>query len=230
MSAQEIINDVIRESGRDDLEDQPEVLLGWMNRYKIYLQRDKRISFSENTTTIIAKANIRSTTLPSDFLFPIVFRRPKSGQQGITKDILGNQFSILKETVLHRWINREDFLDRFPIQREGGEPYTGTFNDFILQGSNVIWGPIPLENETIYVDYYRLLPKYTLNNLSDDFTSYFYDGLFYRCMEMVFTSWIPEEKKKEFWRSERIDAEVGIRKYQISREHPMESTLNMPDN
>lgn len=231
MSVLEIIRDVITESGIDDLDDNPLVLLNWMNRYKLNLQRKKRLAFSDNSTPIQQKANVRSTSLPSDYLSPLSIRRRELGLTGITQDLFGNQFTVTKDVTLHRWINREEFLNNYPINNNQGGLYVGITNNYMIQGNNVIWGPIPKEDESLYIDYYRLLPKYNLTDVTeDDFTRLFEDGLFARCMEMIFTSWIYDTKKKEMWRGERIEAESGIMKYQILREHPMESDINLPDN
>lgn len=231
MSILDIIQDVITESGRDDLEDNKRTVLRWLNTYKLKLQRESRVSFSANTSPIVAIANTRATDLPSDFLSAITIRRPTKGTIGVTQDLFGNQFAITKEVTLHRWLNKEAFLDSYPINREDGEVNIGAFNDYILQAGSIIWGPMPSEDETLYIDYYRLLPKYDLvDNIEDDYTTYFEDGLFNRCMEMVFTTWIPEKEKREIWKEQRLDSERGIKKYYTLREHPMESSINLPDN
>jgi len=231
MSVLDIIQDVILESGRDDLEDNRRTILRWLNTYKLKLQRESRVSFSANTAEIVALANIRSTDLPSDFLSAITIRRPRKGVAGRTHDVHGNQFTVTKEVTLHRWLNREEFLDQFPINLEDGVVHVGAFNDYILQGGSILWGPIPSEDEQLFIDYYRLLPKYNLDDvIEDDYTLYFEDGLFNRCMEMVFTAWIPDKEKREAWKLERLDSERGIKKYYTLREHPMESRINLPDN
>lgn len=232
MSVSDIIHRVAIESGRDDLDvdAEPIIVLGYINDYKMALQRDKRYTFSNHTDDIEAVANTRISALPSDFLTLIAIRRQQRGITGISQDLFGNRFTITKEVLLHPWISNEDFLDRFPEYLENAVLNTGAFNDFLIQGSNIIWGPAPIESETLKIDYYRLLSKYNLtDNTEDGFTTYYEDGLFYRSMEMVFTSWIPDEKKKKFWLAERISAEGSLKKYQVNRDALMHTTMNLPD-
>lgn len=234
MKAIEIVENIAFESARPELSEEgsPESLmvLRWLDRYRLYLQRDKRICFSENTSILSLRAESRSTPLPSDFLFPITIRRPRPGMTASVSDVQGNKFVVSKGITLKRWLDREAFLDYYPVQRDEGELHTGAPNDYILQGKNIVWGPIPSEDETIYIDYYRLLPNYhVLNNPEDDFSIYYHDGLFFEGMRRVFDTLIPDDKKADNWMKERLVAESGIRKYQVGREVPMESALDLPD-
>ena len=227
----DIVADVIEESGRDELEDNKGVVLRYINNYKLDLQRKNRYSFAaSNDESIIATANNRRTSLPDDYLSLIAIRRPQLGLTGITQDLLGNRFTIAKEVLLHPWISQENFLDQFPINNSQGQLNVGAFNNFLLQGDSVIWGPAPLETETLYIDYYRLFSNYDLvTNLTDAFITYYHDGLYYRAMEMIFTAWVPDAKKKATWRSERMEAEGSLKKYQVQRDAMMHTTLNLPD-
>ena len=76
-----------------------------------------------------------------------------------------------------------------------------------------------------------MLPRYNLtDHIDDDFTKLYEDGLFAAVMENVFKGWIPDPTKEATWAKERIIAEVGLKKYQVGFEHPMEETLDLPDN
>lgn len=226
----DIIAEVITISGRDDLEDNKNIILGWLNRYKLYLQRDKRICFSDFTIPINATMNERTTDLPADFLFPVAIRRPQLGAATITTDLFGNQFVVTKNVVLTRQIRKEEFLATFPINRSDGQAFTGAVNDYLLMGRKIVWGPIPVVTEQLYLDYYRLLPEYNLQSVvEDDFTTFFNDGLLTWCLFRVFTDWVYDEKKRAVHRADLTICESGIRKYQVSFEHPMESTLDLPD-
>lgn len=230
MTIQEIIDQVITLSGRDDLEDNKNIVLGWINRYKLYLQRDKRICFSEIEADLTMQANVRTTPLPSDFLFPITIRRLSLGLSAISRDLFGNQFVVTKDVTLHRNIRREEFFNNFPLNNTEGSPFTGAVNDYILEGRNIIWGPIPNVTENLKIDYYRLLPEYNLQTVTeDDFSIYYGDGLLTHCLERVFTDWVYDDKKKAVHARDKAILEAGLRKYQVNREHPMESTLNLPD-
>lgn len=230
-TVQDIIAEVIILSGRDDLEDNKNIILGWLNRYKLYLQRDKRIAFSEYTVTLNALANVRTIALPSDYLSPLALRRGQLGAHSITTDLFGNQFTVVRNVTLNRWIRREQFIASYPLIRSSdGAPYVGVTNDYIIVGNNIILGPIPNVDEVLYLDYYRLLPNYNLvDNTEDDFTIYYYDGLLAHCLERVFTDWVYDEKKKAIHGNDKRLLESGLRKYQVLREHPMESTLDLPD-
>lgn len=233
MNIREIVENIAFEAGRPELSDDPaniNMVLRWLDRYKLYLQRDKRICFSENTSIIVLNQNNRNTPLPSDFLFPITIRRPKAGMVATTHDIHGNQFQYIKSLTFQRWLDRESFLDHFPTQRDDGELNTGATNDYIIQGRNIVWGRIPSEDEAVFIDYFRILPPYHyLDNPEDDFSIYYHDGLFYEGMRRIFDTWIPDEKKADKWLKERLTAESGLRKYQVGREIPMESQLEMQD-
>jgi len=231
MNIKDLINDVILLSGRDDLEDNKNVVLGWLNRYKLYLQRSKRISFSDNTSDITLVKNQRVSDLPSDFLYPVCITRNRDGEVGVSIDSSGNQSSVDKNVVLTRWLDRVAFLNRYPNQRSAGELNTGTVNNYTVIGRSIHWGPIPDANEILNIYYYRLLPRYDLtNHTEDDFTTLFEDGLFAAAMENVFKGWIPDKEKEATWRADRLIAEVSLKKYQVGFEHPMEETLDLPDN
>lgn len=232
MSVSDIIHRIAVESGRDDLDldGEPITALGWINDYKLALQRDKRYTFSFHTADLNVLENNRITALPDDYLTLVTIRRTQRGLTGITQDLFGNRFTVTKEVVLHPWVDQELFADRFPEFIEDGIQNVAAFNNFMLQGLSVIWGPTPIEDEILKIDYYRLLPKYNLtDNTNDAFITYYEDGLFYRGMEMVFTSWIPDEKKKRTWGLERKDAEGGLKKYQVNRDALMHTTMNLPD-
>ena len=233
MNIQEIVENIAFESGRPELSDEPaniNMVLHWLDRYKLYLQRDKRICFSENTTILVLQQNNRNTPLPPDFLFPITIRRPRPGMVATTHDINGNQFQYIKNLTFKRWLDREAFLDHFPVQRDDGELHTGAVNDYMVQGRNIVWGAIPSEDETIFMDYFRLLPPYHYqDNPEDDFSIFYHDGLFYEGMRRVFDTWIPDEKKADRWLKERLNAESALRKFQVNREIPMESQLELQD-
>lgn len=231
MSILDIVADVILESGRDDLEDNKRIVLKYINNYKLSLQRDKRYTFAiDNDHQFVATQNVRTTVLPDDYLSIICIRRPQLGLVGVTQDVFGNQFTITKEVTLHPWVDHEMFVEEFPLINSEGASNAGRVNDYLLQANSVVWGPIPIETETFYIDYYKLFPEYNLtDNLTDAFITYFRDGLYYRALEMVFTSWIPDAKKKAIWAGERKEAEGGLKKYQVQRDAFMHTTLNLPD-
>ena len=113
----------------------------------------------------------------------------------------------------------------------GGELNTGPVNDYTIIGRSAHWGPIPNVFESLNINYYRLLPRYNpTDHIDDDFTKLYEDGLFASVMENVFKGWIPDPTKEATWAKERIIAEVGLKKYQVGFEHPMEETLDLPDN
>lgn len=227
----QIVSRIIRVSGRRDLSGNEDLILNWLDDYKLKLQREKRYFVAEKTDTIQITANNRTTDLPDDFLFPIILRRPHAGLIGIQTDLNGQTFQVTKKVNLTRWLVREDFLTRFPIQMEDGNPNVGAVNDYILENDKIIWGPIPGETETIYIDYFGKLPEYSNPvNLVDAFTKWYPDGLFYKGMQEVFEQWIPDAGKSTKWEKRSLQAELSLYKYQIGREMPMESTLELPDN
>lgn len=231
MSVLDIINEAIVLSGRDDLDDNRNIILGWLNRYKLRLQRDKRIAFSDNTSFIDLRVNQRVSDLPSDFLFPVCISRNKGGEVGTTVDVSGNRFSVSKGVVLTRWLDKVAFINQFPTNITNAQLNVGTVNDYTIIGRSIYWGPIPSESETLDIYYYRLLPRYNLSDhINDDFTKLYEDGLFAAVMENIFKGWIPDSTKEAAWAKERMIAEVGLKKYQVGFEHPMEETLDLPDN
>ena len=230
MTVQDIISQVIALSGRDDLEDAPSVILGWLNRYKLYLQRTKRIAFTVNTEPVIAQANVRVTPLPDDFLFPIALRRPKFVESAISRDLRGNQFTVSGKVILDRYTRVQEFLSNFPQQRDDGELFTGVTNSYCIMGQSIVWGPMVAEDYTFYLDYYRLLPEYNLDDITEDeFTTYYHDGLLTHCLERVFTDWVYNEKKKMIHAGDKRILENDLRKYQVFRETAMEGDVNLPD-
>ena len=233
MIIQDILANIAFESGLPELNEEPrlqQMVIGWLERYKLYLQRDKRFFLSENTSLIRMTAEGRSTDLPSDYLFPIVIRRPRPGILAVTQDAVGQQFQVTKGLVLKRWISKEEFLDHFPIQTDEGAIHAGATNDYMIQNRNIVWGPIPREDETLYIDYFRVLPVYHfLDNPEDTISILYHDGLFFRGMYEVFDSYIPDASKSDRWLKRVMIAEAGLRKYQVGQEIPMESDLILRD-
>lgn len=228
MTVQEIIERVRGESGRTDIPDA--TLYRWLNSYKLKLQRDRRLFLSQNSSQLEMKANNRSTSLPTDYLQPIAIRRATSETPAQTTDFWGNRHTVIREAVLHREVNMERFLDRFPLNRADGELWVSTPNEYIIQGRSIIWGPIPSADESLFIDYYRALPPYDGVEVSeDDLSIIFHDGLFSRCMELVFQIHFPDKEKYTWHMQERLAAEKSLMMYQVTQEHPMETDLNLPD-
>lgn len=231
MNVTQIIDRIIKVSGRKELRDNREEVLQWLNDYKKSLQIAYRYFISEKTDTLDVLSNNRTTPLPDDFLFPICIRRPRAGLVGTQQDINGSQFTVTKNTILKQIIVRQDFFDIFPLQRDDGELNTGVNNNYIFQGTDIVWGPIPSESETIYIDYFGMSPAYSEPNIvSDAFTTYYDFGLFAHGMYEVFDSWIPDETKSKMWLSRRLAAEYKLQNLNIHREKPMEVALELPDN
>ena len=233
MNALDIAARVIKFSHRNELSNDLGIIFGWFEDYKLLLQREKRYFISETTANIDLIANIRFSPLPVDFLFPIALRRPKAGLIGTLQDINGSLYEVTKHVVLTRWVIREQFLDRFPTNKIDGELNSGAVNDYMFQGSDIIWGPIPNENETIKLDYFKIAaPYHNPDHLNDEFTVYYSDGLFHYAMKEIYETWIPNDKQAKIWQTKLARSEMGLKKYQIGREMPMESVevLNLPDN
>jgi hypothetical protein len=227
----DIIDEVILESGRPDLEDNKIVIINWINRYKLALQRHRRFVFSENQNVpIVLRPNNRTSPLPSDYLFSIALKRQTAGQVDVSFDVHGNQIQTVREVILTRWLDREAFLQQFPMNKDDGQQYVGSVQDYIIVGEVFVWGPTPSTNESLYLDYFRKLPPYNITtNTEDGFTKYYHDGLFYRAMAQCFTSWIPDDAKRNYWNQELATAEDSLHRFEVSREVPMESRLEMSD-
>lgn len=231
MNVSQIIERIIKVSGRKELRDNREEILQWLNDYKKSLQIAYRFFISEKTDTLIVLPNNRTTALPNDFLFPIVIRRPKAGLVGTQQDVNGSQFMVTKNTILKQVIVRQDFFDAFPLQRDDGELNTGVNNHYIFEGINIVWGPVPSEGETIYIDYFAMSAPYSEpSNIEDAFTTYYDFGLFAHGMYETFDSWIPNKELSEKWMKRRSAAEYKLNNLQIHREKPMEVALELPDN
>ena len=217
MNIDQILSRIIRTSGRTELLPEIDLLLNQLNDYKLYLQRDKRICFSQTTTLISALAQDRSAPLPSDFLFPIALRRQNT--------------NLCRQLVLSRWMNREEFLTQFPNLDVDGNINTGAPEDYMLLGDSIIFGPALRDAESFYLDYYRIIPEYVINvNMTDDFTVYYPDGLYLKGMLWIWEDWTPDIKRAEAIQKRLTPVEVSLKKFQVNREEPMESTENLPDN
>lgn len=215
MIIRDVVDRIIRVSGRSELQTDRPLILNALNDYKLYLQRDKRIAFSQTTATLTVLAGARTVALPADYLMPIALRRAQATECG--------------NVLLTRWLNREEFFTCFPLLRDG-LPYTGAPNIWITMANLIVFGPILTANETFYLDYYQLLPRYEPDELQqDDFVNYFNDGLHVCGLKWIFAEWTPDAKMEEKHQKRLDRLELGIRKYQVSREEPMESTLNLPD-
>lgn len=232
MNVLEILDEVRMLSGRfNDPRLTNAQILRWINRYKKSLQRDRRYRFSFNTAQIVARQNVRSSDLPSNFLSMIAVRRSTGNIVTTSFDSRGNRIVKVKQTVLNPHMSKEAFLDKFPVSTGDGYPNIGIPNEYMIQGNTLIWGPIPSQSETFYIDYYRFFPDYNdTTNIADDFTEFYDDGLLAFAMTEIFRSWIENEKKLNEWEKALVRAEKGLRAHQIANENPEESDINLPDN
>lgn len=207
-----IIADIKDLTGRSDL---PDLLATtFLNIVKLDFQRSSvAIPLAKHTLPIVAKSNKRSSELPSDFLAyqDSAIRRKTptvtTAQSGTT--------TTTKFQSLAKYDLQMDFENDYPSEDSSGNLQTGFPEAFLDYGQSVIWGPIPSEDETLQLDYYRKLPEYSPTNDTDIFSELAFDMLLFGGIELVYRTWTKDIPEANVWKSLKDERAMSLKTMQI---------------
>lgn len=235
---EEIVDAVLFESAKSSLDSDAgrNAIIRWMNNYKLELQRKRRWYANQTTAVVGIEYEHRTIDLPTDYLSLIDFRRMGASKVVAAIDFSGMVVDQVQLSKLTRWTNEGKFREKYPDLTDEGLPIKGISNDYIVFRDYIMMSKYHpnIDGETFILEYYRLLPKYGLQDIpeenvvsSDWLSRRFSDGLQYKAMEEIYTSYEPDEQNRIKWQQRVLQAEASLNHLQIIDEVMFNEDLSM---